>query len=90
METKKLTQEELDQIKTIQTKSEAITIEFGQIELVKIALEARATNAKAFLEELRQKEKTLATELEAAYGKGSIDLEKGEFIPLEEETQVPE
>lgn len=90
METKKLTQEELDQIKTIQTKSEAITVELGQIELVKIALEARAVNAKTFLGELRQEEKTLAEALEATYGKGSIDLEKGEFMPLEEEAQVPE
>lgn len=84
METKKLTQEELSQIQTVQKKSEAITIEFGQIKLVKIALETRTKNAKAFLEELRQEEKLLAETLEEAYGRGTIDLEKGEFVPLEE------
>ena len=90
METKKLTQEELDQIQTIQKKSQAIIVEFGQIELAKLALEERTQNAKSFLVELREQEKALATELEVAYGKGSIDLEKGEFLPYQEEAQVEE
>jgi hypothetical protein len=85
METKKLSQEELQQIQDIQSKNQAITMEFGQIELVKMNLKERKDNAVAFLQELRQEETALAKSLEEAYGKGSIDLEKGEFIPLEAE-----
>ena len=90
METKKLSQEELKQIQEIQNKSQAITVEFGQIELLKIQLKSRRTNAEEFLKELGQEEKTLAEALEAAYGKGSINLEKGEFTPYEEEVEVVE
>ena len=90
METKKLSQEELKQIQEIQNKSQAITVEFGQIELLKIQLKSRRTNAEEFLKELGQEEKTLAEALETAYGKGSINLEKGEFTPYEEEAEVVE
>ena len=84
METKKLLQEELQQIKTIQEKTQSVILELGQIELVKIELEDRVENAKAFLKQLREEEKTLAEFLESTYGKGSISLEEGEFIPFEE------
>ena len=84
MENKKLTQEELQQIETVKQKSQAVVQELGQIELLKLNLKSRRENALAFLEELKQEEKALAEALEAAYGKGTIDLEKGEFTPLEE------
>jgi hypothetical protein len=90
METKKLSQEELKQIQEIQNKSQAITAELGQIELLKIQLKSRRANAEEFLKELGQDEKTLAEALETAYGKGSINLEKGEFTPYEEEAEVVE
>ena len=91
MENKKLTQEELQQIETVKQKSQAVVQELGQIELLKLNLKSRRENALAFLEELKQEEKALAEALEAAYGKGTIDLEKGEFMPLaEEEVEVTE
>ena len=90
MENKKLTQEELQQIQDIQARSQAITSELGQIELFKLQLKARRQNAENFLSELEKEEKTLAEFLESTYGKGSINLEKGEFIPLEEEVEVVE
>ena len=85
METKKLTQEELQQIQDIQTRSQAVLSELGQIELLKLKLKARRQNAENFLAELEKEEKTLAEFLESTYGKGSINLEKGEFIPFEEQ-----
>lgn len=91
MENKKLTQEELQQIETVKQKSQAVVQELGQIELLKLNLKSRRENALAFLEELKQEEKALAEALEATYGKGTIDLEKGEFMPLvEEEVEVTE
>ena len=91
MENKKLTQEELQQIETVKQKSQAVVQELGQIELLKLNLKSRRENTLTFLEELKQEEKVLAEALEAAYGKGTIDLEKGEFTPLvEEEVEVTE
>ena len=82
METKKLTQDELQQLKLIQEKNQDIILEFGQIELIKLDIESRIQNAKAFLEELREEEKTLSQFLESTYGKGSVNLDKGEFTPF--------
>jgi K+/H+ antiporter YhaU regulatory subunit KhtT len=87
METKKLTKEEMSQIETVKQKSQAIVQELGQLELLRLDLRSRKDNALAFLEELRQEEKDLAQALEAAYGKGTIDLEKGEFTPFVEEAE---
>jgi hypothetical protein len=79
----KLQETELQQLKLIQEKNQAILLEFGQIELIKLELENRINNAKAYLKELREEETTLSQFLESTYGKGSIDLDKGEFIALE-------
>lgn len=88
MENKKLSQEELQQVKDLQAKSQAITSELGQIELLKIQLKTRRQNAEEYLKELEQEEKTLAEYLESVYGKGTINLEKGEFISFEQPPQV--
>ena len=56
METKKLTQDEVQQLKLIQQKNQVITTEFGQIELIKLDIESRVQNAKAYLKELREEE----------------------------------
>ncbi len=90
MENKKLSQEELQQIKDLQAKSQAVTSELGQIELFKIQIKQRRQNAEDFLKELEQEEKALAEYLESVYGKGSINLEQGEFIPFTEEAEVVE
>lgn len=83
METKQLSQEELQQVKVIQQKNQSVVIEFGQIELLKLDLKNRADNAKAYLKELREEEKTLSEFLEQKYGKGTINSETGEFTPLQ-------
>lgn len=81
METKKLQQQELQQIEQLRQKNQAILIEFGQIELIKIDLEDRTKAAKQYLAELREEEQTLAQYLQSTYGEGTVDLDKGEFIP---------
>ena len=88
MENKKLTKEELSQIEIIKQKSQAITSELGQIELLKIQLKTRRQNAEEYLKELEQEAETLAEYLESVYGKGTINLEKGEFISFEQQPQV--
>jgi hypothetical protein len=90
METKKLTQEEMSQIETIKQESQALIQELGQIELLRLDLKSRKDNALTFLDELKQKERELAQALETAYGKGTINLDKGEFTPSEEEVEVVE
>jgi len=83
METKQLLQEELQQVQVIQQKNQSVIVEFGQIELLKLDLKNRVDNAKAYLKELREEEKTLSEFLEQKYGKGTINSETGEFTPLQ-------
>jgi hypothetical protein len=90
METKKLTKEEMSQIETVKQKSQALVQELGQIELLTLDLKSRKDNAVTFLQELKQEEKDLAQALETAYGKGTINLDKGEFTPSQEEVEVGE
>jgi hypothetical protein len=90
METKKLTQEEMSQIETIKQESQALIQELGQIELLRLDLKSRKDNALTFLDELKQKERELAQALETAYGKGTINLDRGEFTPSQEGVEVTE
>ena len=81
MEPTKLSQEVIDQIKLIQQRNQAVEIELGQIELIKLAAKQRRLNAEQFLIELKDEEKTLAEFLEKEYGNGTINIKEGVFIP---------
>lgn len=85
MENKKLTQEELQQVTDIQNKYQAVSQELGNIELQKIALETRRQAAEDFLLQLQQEEKQVADSIQEKYGKGNLNLNTGEFTPIEEE-----
>lgn len=85
MENKKLTQEELQQITNIQNKYQAVSQELANIELQKIALKARRRAAEEFLAQLQQEERQVADSIQEKYGKGTLDINTGEFIPMEEE-----
>jgi hypothetical protein len=79
-----LQENELKQITDLQVKKESLVQELGQIELLKLNLKARRVNADKFLATLIEEEETLGRWLEETYGKGTINLEKGEFTPLPE------
>ena len=90
MANQKLTREELEKLQEIQQKNGSLVQELGQIGLAQINLDKRQENAEQYLENLRQEESAFAKELEEKYGTGSIDLEKGEFIPAEGQTAPAE
>ena len=87
MANKKLSKKELEQIKDIQTRMQAVRSELGQLALAKIDLKNREANVENYLTETQDLETKLVKELEEKYGKGSIDLDKGEFAPAEVQTQ---
>ena len=89
MENQKLTQEELQQIADLQNKNRAIVTEFGEVELIKLNIEARTENAKKFLAELRQEEQNFGKELSEKYGDGTVDLQSGEFVPAPKAEEAP-
>jgi hypothetical protein len=85
METIKLTEQEVQQIVSIQQKHRELIEDLGQIELLKIKIEKRRKQAEILFEQIEEEENIVATRLERLYGKGTIDLDKGEFTPLKEE-----
>jgi hypothetical protein len=81
-ENKVLTQEELQTLKTIQEETQAIVIEFGEIELIQIQLTNRKENAKKFLEELAKREQDFHQAVFEKYGKITINPQTGEVTPI--------
>jgi hypothetical protein len=80
METKVLTQEEITQLKAVQQERYSIVDKFGTIEIQFQELESTKHKLKLDYEKLKQKEEVLGKQLQAKYGDGTINLEKGEFI----------
>jgi len=81
MENTKLTVEEIEKLQEIQQKNAAVASELGNLEITKLQVEARKAEVVEFFNKLKEEEQTFGKELSEKYGNGSIDLEKGEFIP---------
>jgi len=82
----KFTEEELKSLQDLQSNYQQITLTMGQISLSKIQLESREQSVLNTLSEVREKENELAKTLTEKYGKGTLNIETGEFTPIPEET----
>jgi hypothetical protein len=80
MKIKVLTQEEINQLGSIQQERYSIIDKFGTIEIQFQELESIKQKLKLEYENLKQKEEALGKQLQDKYGDGTINLEKGEFV----------
>ena len=80
METKVLTQEELQSLKSIQEKRIQLTEQFGIIEMRIQEIGLQKEFLKEELKKLQQEEIAIGESLQKTYGDGTINLEKGEFL----------
>jgi hypothetical protein len=78
-----LTQEELQTLKNIQDQTQAIVLELGEIEMIKIQIESRHQNAKQFLSDLSKQEQEFTQSIFEKYGKTTVNPETGEIIKLD-------
>ena len=83
-----LTQEEITLLAGLKEKNEHKMFEFGQLEMETIlahqhleSLSERKTNLHREFKAMQENDQATAKTLNEKYGDGSIDLEKGEFIP---------
>ena len=83
-EEKKVTEEELNQIKELQDAYLRVTYDLGQIAVEKLDLQSKLNklddahnDAAKHLENLRNQEQELSLKLQEKYGSSSIDLETG-------------
>jgi uncharacterized coiled-coil DUF342 family protein len=79
MTTQVLTQEELTQVKSLQSKRDQLTIDFGFIELQIQELELQKESLIEQLSQLKLEETQVGKEFQDKYGEGSINISKGEF-----------
>jgi hypothetical protein len=77
-----LTEEELQTLKNIQQQTQAVVLELGEIEMIKIQIENRYNNAKQFLSDLSQQEQNFTQSIFEKYGKASVNPETGEITKV--------
>lgn len=84
----KFTEEELQSITKLQTQYNQITMAAGQLYLNELSLNQRKEDLNKALEDTRKEENDVANKLTEKYGKGSLDINTGEFTPAPDEAQV--
>ena len=82
----KFSEEELKSLQELQVTYNQITSAFGQLALTRLGLDSQEEQLKTTLVDTRTKENELAKELTDKYGKGSLNIETGEFTPTPEKT----
>ncbi len=83
MENNYITEQELQQLQSIQDSHNQIILELGKIELEKIKLQERKHQVKQYLENIQDESQTLSEFLEQKYGKCSIDIITGQITPIQ-------
>ncbi len=79
MEKKVLTQEELTQLRDLQSRQNDILVSLGSIEYRITLLEQNKEILKAQVLEIEKLNNDLGAELTQKYGSGNLDLETGEI-----------
>ena len=80
MEKKVLSQEELNNLATLQKDQDNFVVQLGQIEYQINTLEKQKSIIKQNIESFEKKQVEIGNQLKEKYGEGTINLESGEFI----------
>jgi stress response protein YsnF len=83
MEKQIVTPEELQTLRNLQQKRDKLTIDFGYIEFQIQELELQKETLVEYLTQLKQEEIQVGQEITNKYGKGSVDLNNGEFTVID-------
>ncbi len=79
----KLSQEEIDQIKQLQSNQQALVGQFGQVEYQLQLLEMQKDKLVETIGALQEEETKIGQGLNEKYGNGTVDLESGVFTKTE-------
>ena len=77
----KFSPEEIDQIQKLQQEMNQVIYQLGQLKMNEIKLEKSRGILESKLNEIEKKETDLAGTLNKKYGRGTLDIDSGEFIP---------
>ena len=79
-----LSESEREQVQEILQMNQELQQAFGNLAVRKIQLETQETQLKQQFVNNSQKETEFAQKIESKYGRGSVDVQKGVFIPAEQ------
>lgn len=79
----KLSEEEITQIKTLQSNQQSLIGQFGQLEYQLQLIELQKDKLVEAMTTLQQEEVKIGQELNEKYGNGTVDLESGMFTKTE-------
>jgi hypothetical protein len=79
----KLSENEIAILKGYQQSINSLIWDLGELELRLIDLENQKIAKKEVFKKINEDQEKTAKELQAKYGEGNINLETGEFIPVE-------
>jgi|TARA_R110002020_G_scaffold439988_1_gene650576 uncharacterized protein with PIN domain len=80
MEKSVLSKEEINNLSSLQQQQDNFIIQLGQIEYQINLLEQQKQNIRHQIKSFENNQVQLAKQLEEKYGKGTVNLESGEFI----------
>ena len=80
MEKTVLSKEEIDNLSSLQQQQDNFVIQLGQIEYQKNLLDQQKENIYTNIKSFEDNQIQLAHQLEKKYGKGTVNLESGEFV----------
>ena len=78
---KTVSPKDIEEIQNLQIELNNLNSKFGQLYITKIKLENEENSLKSTLLSLEKEETKIAKAFTDKYGKGSLDIETGEFIP---------
>ena len=79
-----LTQEEIQQLNDLRTKTSELTFLRGQIGIAEDNIKRQLNELAEQFNDLYKTESELSTIMFEKYGKGQVDLEKGTFVKSED------
>jgi len=80
MEKTVLSKEEINKLSSLQQQQDNFVIQLGQIEYQKNLLDQQKENIYTNIKSFEDNQIQLAQQLEKKYGKGTVNLESGEFV----------
>jgi len=80
MEKTVLSKEEVEKLASLQEQQNNFVIQLGQIEYQKHLLDQQNKSIKDQIETFEKQQIQLAQDLEKKYGRGTVNLESGEFV----------
>jgi hypothetical protein len=84
MENQVLTKEELKVLQNIQTQTQSLVGELGEIDLIRLQLNNRHEVAKKTLEQITTSEQKFTQDILKKYGDVSLNPQTGELTKLEQ------